>query len=225
MKILQVSGARSVWIFPYSDLNPRGKAVERSANNAIVERYKFSVVPNAESIAEALKNNTTAFIFKGGEYQTPSGEIISVALSIHNDGLIADTRSSTLDADHFLNDFLTWLSNDFGLLPHGPLVRRKLYVSDLNIQFERPLMLVNPKLEGISDLLADKIKNRVPGLKFEVGAMALWQDPEAPVKTVPFRLERALNVPFSEGRYFSQAPIHTHEHIELLEKIEQTASA
>jgi len=224
MKLLHIIQARSVWLFPINDLNPRGRGVERDASKALAERYKFAGVPDAAAILQARKDNK-GIVYQEGIYQSPHGDPINVALTIYTDGLVADTRSSTTDSDHFLNDLLTWLSTDFGLLPHNNIVRRKLYISDMHVRFEQPLTLINPKLEEFCRTMADKSQNQAPGITFEVGAIGFWNDPATQHRIVNFRLERAEGVPFSENRFFTQAPIHTHEHLELLEKLEHIVSS
>jgi hypothetical protein len=55
---------------------------------------------------------------------------------------------------------------------------------------------------------------------FELGGISFFPDQISKTNPAPFRFERLLEVPFIEDRYYSVAPLQTHKHLELLDKLE-----
>ncbi len=219
MNLLSINQARSVWLFPLNDLNPRGKIIERDVVSEMATRYKFAKAPDVKEIVEAREKNK-GLIFADGLFKSTSGEIINVTLTIYRDGLIADTRSSTIDSDNVLNEVLTWLQTDFGLLDYKSILVNKIYLSDVFVSMARSLDIINPKFKRFAEMLTAKVKSPSAPLKFEVGALGFWIDPAQKVPQVNFRLERAEGVPFSENRYYSIAPLETEEHLNTLSELE-----
>lgn len=222
MKLLSISKARSIWLFPLNDLNPRGKAITGDAMPGMITRYKFAKIPSPLDMQSAREKNEP-IKFLGGEFEGKGGKVV-VDFSAYNDGLIADTRSSTRDADLFLEDFLTWISSEFGLLSHHEIVQRKIYASELYITTERSLSLLNPKLEKLNQFISSKARG-FNDVRMEVSSIGFWADQIAPTKPVNFRLERAEGIAFSENRYYSLAPLETEDHLAVLEEIDSLLSS
>jgi hypothetical protein len=61
---------------------------------------------------------------------------------------------------------------------------------------------------------------------FEPTAIIIGSD-NSQLKITPssFSIERKLEAPFVENTYFSQAPLETSEHLQLVEEIERGLSA
>ena len=218
MKLQSVSIARSIWLFSISDLNPRGKALAPILA-PLVQRYKFINFPKT---AEQLTGNE--FKFESGQFTGQAGDKLVVDLTVYNDGLVADTRSSTEDSDLFVHDFMTWLYEEHGLLKYETIVRKKAYVSELHVTCEQLLNNLNPGLMDIREEMSrhDSGHGKLP---VEITGLSLGFDPENTMsKTVNFKFERVVNVPFAQDRYYSLAPFPTETHISLLEKLEEILS-
>ncbi len=215
MKLLSVNIARSIWLGNTIDFNPKGKNLYPIIIPLLIESYNFRGFPSLKDRLDA----TQGIKFEDGEFKTKKDEIISVNLMIYQDGLVVDTRSSTKNSDAFLEEILTKLSEDFNLPYYGQIIKRKNYVSQLYITTDKSLELINPKLKEISKYLSNKV-SRFNKVSFEVGGISFWPDQIKVINPIPFTLERTLNVPFSEKRYYSAAPLQTDEHLELLNKIE-----
>lgn len=215
MKLLSIANSRSTWLFPFPDLNPKGKSLV-SMLQPLVERYKFP----SEKPEELIKGDHLEF--KEGGYKTDSGdEIAIVSFKVFNDGLVVDTRASTTDADAFLHDVLTWGSENFGLVSYSEISIRTFYVSEVNVYLDHPLSLIKPALTEFADSLADHNIGYGP-FSFEVSGIAFGQDPEkAHGRATTFRLERVDTAPFSETRFYSVAPFPTDTHLALLEQLEK----
>jgi len=162
--------------------------------------------------------------FDHGEFINKDGNPIIINMTVYNDGITADTRSSTDDSDAFLLEILTRLSEDFNLPSYKETLRGIAYASQLYVSTDKSLELINPKLKEISRYLSTNVSSAFGGIAFEFGGISFWPDQRMANKPFNFSFERILNVPFPEKRYFSAAPLQTEKHIELLNKLESILS-
>jgi len=215
MKLLSVNLARSLWVVPYIDLNPRGRSLYPIVP-LLVDRYKFLKPPQKPEDFDQHQG----IKFHEGTYINAQGDSILVNLTILNDALVADTRSSTADCDGFLTDGLAWLAGEHGLSFSEKMVRLRAYVSEVYVSTEYPLRFLNPKLAGFEKLLSSQVSG-YGDISYELAAISFGADPKGMIKLAPFRLERAEGVPFSENRYYSAAPLQTEKHLEMLAELER----
>jgi hypothetical protein len=217
MELLSVNSARSVWLFDISELNPRGKSLFPELFEWLKDEYHFEKSP--ESITDV--DETKAFVFSRGTFQVKEEIFIDVELKIYNDGLVANTWSSTRETDAFLESVLKSAAEEFSL-PYKPeIVRRKMYFSELNVRSLRDLAGINPLLTQFSDKIAELLPKTMR-LPFEFsGVMFSPIQGIAPISISPFRFERKLNTSPDEHKYYSTAPLHTDDHLKLLEWYEQ----
>lgn len=222
MQLLAVKQARSIWLIYLADLNPRGHNLF-SLIPLIIEKYKFLLFPNPNKLEEF--DLQKGIKFGNGSFQKDPQYNIEVDLTIYNDGFIADTRSSTKDSDTFLDEFLTWISSEFNLVPYQEVLRKKSYVSELWVHTDKSLKTLNPRLENF----AKKINSLIEGhnhhlINYEPTGIIFNTDPVL-YPPGPFRFERMIEVPFAENRYYSAAPLQTEVHLELLEELESILSS
>ena len=83
------------------------------------------------------------------------------------------------------------------------------------------LEILNPKLKQISKYLNQNI-GKDKG--YQVGGLSFWPDQKNKKPSMPFTIERAIEVPFSENRYYSTSSLQTDQHLELLDKLEKILS-
>ncbi|MHB8131973.1 MAG: hypothetical protein ACYDEX_23680 [Mobilitalea sp.] len=221
MNLLSVKQARSIWLMYLLDLNPRG--LDLLALIPIIrEKYRF--LEFSPSI-DKINRETKEVRFGLGSFQKDSQHNISIDLSIYNDGFIADTRSSTNDSDAFLTEFLNWISVEFGFVSYQEVIRTKLYASELLVQTNKSLNIINPKLSKFAKHLTSMIVGHEHHtIDFETSGILFWTDPTIVNLPGPFRFERLIDVPFSENRYYSSAPLQTEIHLEMLEELENILS-
>jgi hypothetical protein len=213
MQLLSVIRARSIWLFDTLDLNPFGKHLE--VIEWLKENYHFLKYPS--SIADFDRSGGLAF--SNGAFQIKDDLVIDVGLSIYPDGLVADTRSSTKDTDVFLENLLSLAERDLGLVSYPEMVRQRLYVSELNIRPKNPLNSLNPRLQEFANRITSLLVNQ-DTIVFAPAGISFWPDPSFPIRHSHFQFERKQNIPFSENRYYSRAPLHTDDHLKLLEEFE-----
>ncbi|MDO9211688.1 MAG: hypothetical protein Q7V48_13215 [Deltaproteobacteria bacterium] len=217
MELKSVNLARSIWLGPLIDLNPRGINIYPIIIPLLIDSYKFKIFPSPkEKIDEGggLK-------FEQGEFKTKEGALpLAVNLTIFRDGLVADTRSSTKETDDFLREILTRLSEELNMSDYRKVIKKINYLSQIFISTDKSLELINPRVKEISDYLSRTILG-FEKTSFELGGIFFWADQRLPINPVPFMIERALGVPFGENRYYSSAPLQTDEHFQLLKKFEE----
>jgi hypothetical protein len=110
MKINSIGTAKTIWVVPLVDLNPRRRFLVPAAE-ALVRRYAFTKFPDAA----AFVSDPPTYAFELGMFQSPIAGPIAVNLTVHGDGLVVENRAPTAAGDEFLVDALSWLSGEFGL--------------------------------------------------------------------------------------------------------------
>jgi hypothetical protein len=215
MELLNVVRAQSVWLFDANDLNPHGKNFFTDLIEWMKEHYQFQKSPSTPEDLDPSKG----LAFKQGAFNM-GGEQLTVELTIYNDGLIANSYSSTRATDRFLEDALSGAVREFDLQYSKTLVRSKTYLSEITVLLKEPLSKINPKLAAFADKIS-QVHGHKNASPFEVGGISFWSDVSmAALKFAPFSIERRLNAPFSENRFYSKAPIHTDEHLNLIADFE-----
>ncbi len=214
MELLNVNAARSTWLFDVNDLNPKGKTIFPRLIEWLRTKYAFGIAPAS---ATDVDKEAKGWIFKQGSFQGRDGSV-HVELTVYGDGLAANTYSSTRDTDAFLEDVLTAAVKELSLQYKPSMVRQKIPLSEITIRLERSMSGLNPLLipiaKRISELSPDKSA-------FEVGGISFWTDTsQAALKLAAFQIERRVNAPFSENRFYSKASLHTDDHLSILAEFE-----
>lgn len=214
MKLLSVRLARALWLMDIGELNPRGKDVFFHLFPALLEEYKFKVYPKAgDDFSQGMK-------FSGGEFVKEDGTVLAVNVTLFTDGIAADTYSSTTDSDNFLADVLEDLP-EMGFAFEPSMVRGKAYTSQLNVSCSNPLSALNPRLNNF----ASRITSELGGVTaFEFSAIEFWPDQTKAYKPASFSFQKRTGDAPSDNRYWSQAPLPTDKHVELLDDLEAILS-
>jgi len=110
MEILNVRVARSVWLFDARDLNPRG--LNPVFFSAIKDRYHFLGSPKTPEELSWTASSPKGVRFFDGAFSIEDS-LLSVSVTFFNDGIIADTGSSTRHSDTFLEDILAFCGTVF----------------------------------------------------------------------------------------------------------------
>lgn len=214
MELLTVRLARFIAFFPTDELNPHGRRLLDNFLPAFIQRYDFRKYPEKPDEFDEEKG----IRFELGRWQ----DVAITQLVMYTNGILVDTMSSTDDAEAMLEDAMTWASESFGLRYRPDMLNRKAYVSELLIRSEVPLEALNPALKRLCERISNTLSKReVKPVTFETLGIAFGVDPLT-IKTPPanFRIERLAESPFSEMKFYCQAPLKTAEHISFLEEFE-----
>jgi hypothetical protein len=208
MKLLSVGLAKALWFMDINELNPGGKDIFTHLFPALIEDYKFTTYPKrGGDLGDGMK-------FTFGEWVKDDGTVLPLNVTIFNDGIAADTWSSTQDSEAVLEAILGELPK-LGFAYDPEMVRRKAYLSRLNVKCSKQLHSLNPGLVEF----AGRVASAVGGITFEMAAIELWPDQTQAVKPANFSFQRKIGETPSD-RYWSQAPVPTDKHLELLEHLE-----
>ncbi len=216
MKVLFVGLARALWLFEFNMFNPKGLSLQ-AAFDEIGKRYQFAKVPKSVIDFDESKG----LPFKAGTFVNSKGTRLLVSFTIYLDGFVVDTASSTDNSTEFLVDVTGWLSRDFGfVVPTGV---RKAWVSQIDFECDAPFADLNPKLTKIMKFLDSHVKTPDgQSRKFDLNGLHLWtEDITKPGAPAVVKFERKYQTSFSDKHYFSQAPLQTQDHMDLLVELEQ----
>ena len=217
MKLLSINLARSIWLGQILDFNPKGIKLDNVLSLFLLETYRFKNYPPLTEIWDLSKG----IVFGEGEFKIDGEHPINVNLTLYNDGIIADTRSSTYDSDAFLDDAFNRFAEVFKSPTLQSIVSENLYLSQVYISTDKTIETLNPKLKRISKFLMQNVGGAI---NYQTGGVSFWADQTSTRKPGPFTFERTVNVPFSDNRYYSAAPLQTDKHLELLDELERILS-
>jgi len=218
MKVINVAGARSVWLFDINDFNPRGKDIMPEMLEWLKDNYHFDKAPIS---VDQLDEKTKALKFERGRFMIKEEIYITVGLEIYKDGIVAQSNSSTRDSETFVEDLLSFTAKEFSL-PYDPgIIRAKMQTSELIIRLDSPLSGLNPKLADFAAKVTTTCGyNDIPG--FELTGIGFGNNPvRSRLKLAGFTVERQDNTEYAENRFYSKAPVHTDQHEELLIEFER----
>jgi hypothetical protein len=182
------------------------------------ERYAFEKFPKSFEESD-LKDKGIEF-FEGNSEFGPIQKF-----GIFNTGLVLDTRLDTGISQHILSDITMWGEKDLGI-NNVPQSMQFAYVSDVTFYSEVPLLRTHPAVSALADKVSELI-SQIWGepIFYSPVAMAIGHDPLTRKNQIAqFRIERRSEAKFSENKYFSEAPLPTVIHWQLLEEYEKNIS-
>jgi hypothetical protein len=221
LKIVSFDNGRATWLFPLEEFAPAAGSNSTSVISAIAARYGFTQVPMITTQESMAKNGLP---FGMGHFEVNGTRFTVTDFVVYNDGIVA-VAEKTEWAEAFLEDVTSWVKQ-FGFREISSGIR-KLYASTVVVDFETPLSRLLTGYEAISELITSRTVTIMPERKqmqfarldFEIDRTTLVGQIALP----RFALERRAAVSFAQERYFSTAPMHTTDHIAVLEEIERLA--
>lgn len=214
MELLSVLQANALAWIESAEFNPRGAVFYPDLVQAIVARYNFQKFPQKlEDFDE-----TKGVVFATGHL----GNSVVEQLIIYTYGILLGTRSSTTESKRLLEEGLQWGSAELGLVYKPSMISRWQYTSQVLFRSDISLSGLSPAIEGLAAKLSKGIADNL-GERRSYEPVALVVDYDQLARRHPlgrFSIQRRENTPFSENKYFSEAPLPTEDHIALLEQFE-----
>jgi len=217
MKLLSVRTARSIWLFPLRDLNPHGRFLLPSIPR-MVQRYGFAKAPEPQTLLAA----PLTIRFEGGAFVGKDKVPRTVTLVLHDDGIVAEMRSSTEDCDLFLEDAFSWLSDEYQLPRFNELTIKRIYLSEVTVQLESAPEIFNESFSRFAASLQNGLGPHQPKPMF-LTHLNFGADPAGGAPQAMLKIEREVGTQFDQNRYYSSATVPTDEHITILQKFEDAA--
>ena len=215
MQVKAVITARFLGFLEVATLNPEGKVFFPKIVSAIVERFGFQKYP---TMPEQFDES------KGVEFNEGQWDGINVPkLVIYNNGILVDTQSDTEDSERICLEALGWAKDEFGITFTPGMIYRRRYLSDLVFTTPAPVIdgfdAVNKLRTNLSDMMEAILDERLnyAGIRLDVDFERFQRT--API--APLTIQRRNDHAFSDNTYFSEAPLPTKLHVQLLEEYER----
>lgn len=201
---------------------PENGLLQQDLINFVGDLYNFAVRPQ---IPPAMAGQ----IFPVLLYQAGKASIGDKVYPINQIAVVQNgdivTASSTEVADLILDDFVSKLDSGLGY-KIGVSKHKKMYVSNMVVQFDHPIERPDSLISRIGNLLNQKITRpdkpfNIKRLAFGSGDFTIQQalTIEA-IENADFIIERRATADYSENIYFCSAPVTTGEHLKILTQIE-----
>jgi hypothetical protein len=215
MELASILLARAMaWIEP-SDLDPRGAVFYPELTKALVARYSFQKFPQKLEDFDESKGVT----FGVGRL----GDTVIEQLVIYTYGIVLDTRVSTLESRRLLEEAFEWGRKELGFVYKPDIVKRWQYASQVTFRSTAQMTGANSAVERLAAAVAKGVADTMEEkLKYDLAMLSLNYDQLTRKHPIGrFSIQRRDNTPFSENKYFSDAPLPTDLHIRLLEQFEK----
>lgn len=221
MKIVAYDAGRATLLLPLEEVLPLDGYDSREVLDNITDRYNFSTGPDYSMPREKLQK--AGFNFELGTFIF-NGKAIEIGrLSVFSDGVVA-VSAKTDYAEALIDDLMAWLQADMGF--RSPLrPTRKLFLSNVVFDLEIGVEGLIKKHSEMANLLGKVASKYFPNAPVpRLSRIDIDFDPEdhqSSIQMPGLVIERRGGVPFEQERYFSSAPLRTHEHEAVLESIEK----
>jgi len=214
MELLSVLLARALaWVEPV-EMNPRAGVFYPDLAQAIVARYNFQKFPQTLEDFDEAKGVT----FTAGRIDN---SVIEQVI-LYTYGIVLDTRSSTQESRRLLEEAMQWGSKELGLVYKPSMIKRWQYASQVTFRSDVPLIGLDSAFQRLAGSLTKAVTENM-GESLDYQPTFLTLDHDLLLRKHPlgrFSIQRRDNTPFSENKYFSDAPLPTDIHIALLEQFE-----
>ncbi|HEX5234247.1 MAG TPA: hypothetical protein VFW25_02845 [Silvibacterium sp.] len=181
----------------------------------LVERYKFQNFPKTSEESDLTKG----IKFLDGI----CGKVPVQQFAIWDSQIVVETLTETDDSKAVLEEILRWGAEKFRLSYFSDSIKRFAYISDVTFYSDAPMLILNGAAERLSAEISKHLTDiwKEP-ITYEPIILRVGHDPTARKYNIaPFTIERRGGVSFKEEKYFSEAPLPTKLHLELLEQFER----
>jgi hypothetical protein len=214
VKLSAIIQARVLAFVEMYDLDPKGRVFPPEMLQQISKYGNFAKAPQVAELDEQ----------KGIEFQMGKiGDTVVDALKLYNTLLVLETHSNTTSSKLALENLLEWGKQQLGLRYEPGMIRHWAYVSILTFYSESNILALanNPAAK-----LATKVTGAVSEiwkqpLTFEARAMSISHDPMLLKNGIAsFLISPRGDTPYTENKFYSEAPLPTDMHIKFLEEFE-----
>ena len=146
-----------------------------------------------------------------------------IAVTVFNDGVVAESWTNTNDTDLFLTRVLQQLAKD-GIIAFNPdWIKHKRYATEFVVRPEAPLKPL-PNFSNLYKTLAEIVYPNTSA-RFETAGLVFDVDFSFPGRQVSFTFQRRVKAPFEENLYYSHGPFSNAQHERILDELERLITA
>lgn len=218
MQLSAILLARVIALFEVADITPPGGFFFPELVKEVVQRFNFQKSPT--NFEEWTSKEGT--LFASGR----SGKVTIDSLKLFRDGIQLETHTGTAESKKIIEEMLEWGKEKFGFSFKEGFTIRWAYVSDLTFLTDVEI-LSTPPLRNLAEQTTRAISEIVGTQLPYVPTMQTIGHDSLVLKhgRASLSIQRRLDVPFSDNKYFSEAPLPTDVHIKLLEQFEADVKA
>jgi hypothetical protein len=197
------------------ELNRGGKVRLADCVAPLVERYNFLNFPKEPKDFDLSD--------KGVRFEEGKAKGLTIeALVIYDGALLVDTLSSTEDSKEILMEMLNWGRDTLGLTYAPDMLKKWGYISQVIFYSEVPLLCqMSSPIQNLAAKTSAVTESLWSGLKYEPTNISIGHDPSVRKHQIAsLFIQHRINSRFDENKYFSEAPLPTHLHVQFLEEFE-----
>lgn len=227
MQIINYEIGRIIRIFPLEDIRPASGLHPPTALRMIAERYGFAHTPELKRSWE--ESQQEGLRFQLGRVTNRIRTININDFTIYNDGLVA-TTTTTEDAEIFLDDLQSWVREEFGYKDPNRSTLRTLYMSTMVVEFDSSPDELLKSYSAISSICGESLRQTY-GIEIPVQISKLSLTYDRTLATpawqtlAHFNIERRVNYPYKENRFYCEAPLKTTDHANILQAFDALLSS
>ena len=214
MELTAILLSRVLGFFETVDLSPRGSLFFPEVVKGLVQQCTFQKFPRTFE----EWSSTDAAEFLAGKWD----ETVIDKLIVYNNGLLVETRAGTTESKRILEEILAWARDKFGIV-YGPnTIREWAYVDGLIFRSDVPLLTTGP-IERLANVVTTEI-SKIIGHEtvYQPVGVTLGHDQLLrKYARALFTIQRRVEIPLSDNKYYSEAPLPTETHLAILEQYEK----
>jgi hypothetical protein len=211
---IQTTDAQAWWIALADEVRPREGLDLSILLSAVKNTFNFTAIPTGP------KQQGGGLEFDNGALHEGSTSIVIRNIALYNDGVSVSVPSNTDNAEIVLQKLLALLYSRGFRRPTTPPLH--YYLSHIIADFEHSLdgLIPTALLQKIEKAIGVQGRAQFSGISIN------YDKTKLPVRLGPlnptvFNIQRRIDVPYEQNRYFCQANMTTANHTELLTEFEK----
>lgn len=144
-------------------------------------------------------------------------------VQIYETGVVIEGPEYTEALEEIADEILSIIANEFGVALQELGSARGAYTSRIEIKSEKKLNIQSPLLNNIGNFLSKAIDGYGTKTKpYEIYGIEMHSEARysSPIHPTRFTLERRAGTDYSDDIFYSEAPLKTKDHLQLLQNIE-----
>lgn len=198
---------------------PAGSLYQPEAMAKLVGRYQFAKYPTLDDLTK------NARLFQIGKFK----DVQINEFGIYPDGVIVQSACNSSILDEFIDDLFNWSREEFGIVPTLESIFEKTYESNVIVKADSDLSTVlAPMPAAVAALNKAYGSDRYPDTKLEYSGFVFSVDETTfpgVKKPTKFIVDRRVNIAPEQNFFYSQAPLATDDHLDVLRAFERLAAS